>query len=225
MTSMKSDFWKRAFEEAANREFADIPDGKDIEYAFSEKFERRMDALIRKQKSSYWKYVNTAGKRVAVACVLVMVLFTTACGHPAVREAVVDFVIEVYETFSRYTFEGSTTDEITVEYHLGMVPEGFEPVEELIDSVAVYYKYQNVNGDTIEFTQGITEGTTKDFDVEYTTSSELTVGEKSVTVFEQGTAKVAIWIKDGYVFDISCVGDIDWETIQRMIEGVKVENS
>ena len=58
---MSREEFKAAFREVVSSEFAQIPTDEDsIDFTFSEKFIKRMDKLIRAQRKSYYKFINTA---------------------------------------------------------------------------------------------------------------------------------------------------------------------
>lgn len=126
MAMSRSDF-NNALREAVSSEFTDIPtDESSINYTFSERFIKKMDKLIRSQKKVYYNFINTVSKRVAIIFLVVVTLFTTACSVKAIREPIVNFIKQVYEAFTHYSFEGETTDKITREYFIDEIPKGFE---------------------------------------------------------------------------------------------------
>lgn len=72
-------------------------------HTFSPRFERKMSALISRRKKPYYYLVNTVGKQVAVVIlVILLTLSGTVFSVKALREPVVNFFIEIYETFLRY---------------------------------------------------------------------------------------------------------------------------
>lgn len=110
MAMSKTDF-KNAFREVVSSEFAHIPtDESSIDFTFSERFNKRMEKLIRSQKKVYYNFVNTAYKRVAILCVILLTMLTTACSVKAIREPIVNFIKQVYESFTHYSYDGDTTE-------------------------------------------------------------------------------------------------------------------
>ena len=76
--SICKDQFINALGDVVSKEFKDIPYNEgDIEYSFSRKFNLKMQKLIKNQKKSYWKLVNTASKRVAIVCIAIISLL---CG-------------------------------------------------------------------------------------------------------------------------------------------------
>ena len=112
---MSKDDFKRAFREVVSSEFANIPlDENNIDITFSEKFNKKMEKLIKSQRKSYYILINTVGKRVAILFVAIITLFTASMSVKAIREPVINFIIEVYESFTKYFFEGETAEKIDI---------------------------------------------------------------------------------------------------------------
>ena len=152
--SMSREEFKAAFREVISSEFAHIPtDESSIDFTFSEKFIKRMDKLIRAQKKSYYKFINTAGKRVAVIFAAIITLFTASLSVKAIREPVVRFIKQIYETFTHYTFEGDTVDVITKEFNLNIVPDGFIETDRIANEISITKIYENNSGNSFELVQ------------------------------------------------------------------------
>ena len=82
---------------------ATLPTEEELEkISFSERFERRMEKLIRRQRRFYYAWIDTVGKRVAwIAVGLLACLTVTTFSVDAIREPVAKFMVETYEKFSR----------------------------------------------------------------------------------------------------------------------------
>ena len=189
---MSREEFKAAFREVISSEFAQIPTDEDsIDFTFSEKFIKRMDKLIRAQKKSYYKFINTAGKRVAVIFAAIITLFTASLSVKAIREPVVRFIKQIYETFTHYTFEGDTVDVITKEFNLNIVPDGFIETDRIANEISITKIY------------------------------EIIVTGITVDLYESEYIKTALWTKDGYMFNLTCYGDITLDTIETIISNIK----
>ena len=69
---------------------------KEYSHSFSEEFEKRMNTLIKSQKSIL-RLVNTTGKKVAsVVLALLIITASTVFGVSAIREPVVKAIKEFY---------------------------------------------------------------------------------------------------------------------------------
>lgn len=221
--SMSREEFKAAFREVVSSEFAQIPTDEDsIDFTFSEKFIKRMDKLIRAQRKSYYKFINTAAKRAAVIFAAIITLFTASLSVKAIREPVVKFIKQVYETFIHYTFEGDTVEIITKEYTITQMLDGYEQFDKLTSENTIATTYKNKLGDTIIFTQMTTE-----YSIGYFVDNESgeqyteTVDDIEIEFKEWYDTKTAIWANDGYVFSIDCIGNISFEDIKQIIRTIK----
>ena len=221
--SMSREEFKAAFREVVSSEFAHIPtDESSIDFTFSEKFIKRMDKLIRAQRKSYYKFINTTAKRAAVIFAAIITLFTASLSVKAIREPVVKFIKQVYETFIHYTFEGDTVEIITKEYTITQMLDGYEQFDKLTSENTIATTYKNKLGDTIIFTQMTTE-----YSIGYFVDNESgeqyteTVDDIEIEFKEWYDTKTAIWANDGYVFSIDCIGNISFEDIKQIIRTIK----
>ena len=221
MAISKAEF-KNAFREVMAREYEEIPEEENsIAYCFSERFEKRMEKLIRSQKKSYWCYVNTAGKRVAVAALICLMLFTTACGIKPVREEMFSFFTKVFDTFVQYFFEGDTSNVITYEYQIKELPEGFVQTDYFRTDFSITTIYENQEGNKIELDQSATQNIAITFDAETRGYRNYSEGELKVDIYIGEGIKQAVWVKDTYMFVMSVYGEFDIELMKKMILNVE----
>lgn len=211
----------QVFREALMSEFADIPCEEQISFVFSEKFEQKMKKLIVRQKKSYWKYVNTAKKRVAIAVISLLSVLMMAMSNEEVRASMLQWCENVYQEYIHYYFEGGTTRVIEHEYQLTMIPEGFEKVYELKDQETIVSGYENASGDYIQLEQYVTEDFETYIDNEKGKWSTVTIGDKEVKLCEHIDLMAAMWIEDGYYMVLVYHGCDDVEIIKEIVENVK----
>lgn len=221
MAMSKTDF-KNAFREVVSSEFAHIPtDESSIDFTFSERFNKRMEKLIRSQKKVYYNFVNTAYKRVAILCVILLTMLTTACSVKAIREPIVNFIKQVYESFTHYSYDGDTTEKITKEYTIKL-PDDFKQTNETKNNSLISKEYINDSGDIIEFKQMTTDHSTGYFvDNENGNIETKTVNGIEIEFKERYNTKSAIWTQNGYVFAIDCYGNISDDTIRQIIKSLE----
>lgn len=215
--------FKEAFREVISSEFSHIPKNEDeIEYEFSERFNKRMTKLINSQKKAYYYLINTAAKRVAIIFVLILTMFTAAFSVKAIREPIIKFVKQIYETFIHYSVEGETIDKITEEYSLTYVPEGFKQTDIVQDEYSIITFYENSSRNTIAFSQMTTKTHSGHFvDNESGNIHSEIVDGILVEFKEWHQNKTVLWINNGYVFSIECIGDISFEEIKEMITSLE----
>ena len=222
MAISKAEF-KQAFREVASLEFSHIPqDEKSINYKFSDRFNNRMEKLIKAQRKPYWKFISTTSKRAAVIFVAILTLFTAAISVKAIREPIIKFIKQVYESFTQYSFDGDTVETINKEYTITKMLDGYELIDKLTSDNTIATTYKNELGDTIIFTQMTTEYSTGYLvDNESGEQYTETVDSIEIDFKEWYDTKTAIWANDGYVFSIDCIGNISFEDIKQIIRTIK----
>lgn len=222
MAISKAEF-KQAFREVASLEFSHIPqDEKSINYKFSDRFNNRMEKLIKAQRKPYWKFISTTSKRAAVIFVAILTLFTAAFSVKAIREPIIKFIKQVYESFTQYSFDGDTVETINKEYTITKMLDGYELIDKLTSDNTIATTYKNELGDTIIFTQMTTEYSTGYLvDNESGEQYTETVDGIEIDFKEWYDTKTAIWANDGYVFSIDCIGNISFEDIKQIIRTIK----
>ena len=212
-----------AIRKAVSLEFEHIPkNDSEIEYTFSLPFMKRMAKLFRNQEKAYWKYVNTAGKRVAVAILAATLLFATACSFKPIREPVIRFFTEVYETFTAYFLEGESEKRaIEKEYVLEPAPEGFTEVSKISDRAAVITEYENQNGARIRITQSLADGVKLNLDTERDGVRREVIEGIEVVIIEFENRKQIVYTIDQYCIQVSLTGEFDEEAIRQIIRNLK----
>lgn len=218
---------QKAFREAASFEFAEIPrDDMQIQYEFSAAFEAQMERLLQKEKKFTWRLVNTAAKRAAVAIAVCMVLILTACSVPAIREPIIEFIIETFDIDMRYSYDNNAPDIIETKYHLSVVPNGFSETKTYTEDSYSRIDYEDENGNLFYVVQN-TETTFLSVDTEHTTHQVLDVDGREVNLhiseFDNVPDRVivAVWIEDGYFFKVCAVGIFDEQTVIEIVSNVK----
>ncbi len=211
----------QAFREAAMAEFIDVPGETQIAFVFSDKFEQKMRKLIARQRKSYWKYVNTAAKRVAVIAILVLSIAMMALSNEEVRASMLQWCKDVYKEYIYHYFEGDTTKEIEHKYQLSVIPEGFEVVYEYAGTEHVVTCYEDEEGNYIMFSQWTTEDFGIYVDNEKGEWSTIIINNHEVKLFDYTVQKGAMWIEDGYYMLLEYHGCDDMEIIKEMVETVR----
>lgn len=220
---MSKDDFKKAFREAISSEFSQIPCDEDsIDFTFSERFNKKMSKLIKSQRKSYYFLINTASKRVAVLLLAVLTLFTASMSIKAIREPVVKFIVEVYESFTRYFFEGDTADEIDKEYTITKLPIGYSETNKFKGRNSITTIYEDENGNKIEFIQGISNNTEFNLDFEHSNVQTIYIDNEKIELYEWDEMSCAFWTKDGYVFNLIYNPDsVTTSEIEKVISNIK----
>ena len=220
--AMSKDEFKNAFREVIAAEFSHIPCDEDsIYYTFSERFNKKMNKLIKAQRKPYYFLINTAAKKVAVYFVIFATLITASMSVKAIREPVVNFIVEVYENFTRYFFDGDTADNIKKKYEISELPKGFSRFNTMETDTDFTVIYQGSENNSIIFTQSTTENKIFDIDNQKETPKIEKVNGIEIYIYTYEKDKFIFWSDNGYFFQITAYGDIDEETLIKMIKSIK----
>ena len=209
---------KEAFRQVASEEFSSIPlSDRGISYEFSASFLKRMQKLFRSQKKPYWKLVNTGFKRFAVAILAAVMLLASACSFKEVRDSILEFIGNVYETFAEFWFEGNTVDRTTKAYELASPPEGFWETERVKTPTMFFVEYTNEAGETIGILQMITDEAAIHFDIENGNMHREMIDGNEVIFFVSEKKQKAAYIKDGYCIEITWSAGVEIPQIKDII--------
>lgn len=196
---------------------------------FSEKFEKKMQNLIKWQKRPVWNFINTAGKRAAVILVVLGVCIAASMSIKAVREPVVQLVIEAYEKFSSIFIQGDNSVGtapaiIETKYTLGIIPEGYTLTEMDISYTKALYKWINKQEDYIIFSQGILNAQLV-IDTEDSQYTKISVGCYEGIYYEKNSLSSIIWHNEDYSFRLICPTSISIDEMIAIAESASPTDS
>lgn len=130
--------------------FSDVPSEDEITLIPSERFMKRVDKLVSAQKHSYWKYVNSVGKKVAIIVLAFLTLFGSVLSVKAIREPVFQFISETWDSFTRlFTSEtintASSETEIKTVFTIpaSLIPDGFSETSHSNDLSSCFTVWNN----------------------------------------------------------------------------------
>ncbi|MBQ2580126.1 MAG: DUF4367 domain-containing protein [Ruminococcus sp.] len=192
------------------------------EHIFSQKHEKKMQRLFKRQRKPYFKLVCTAGRRAVCIAAALVIVSASAMSVKAVRETIFDFITSVFSDHQVITADSDSCSgypsTIKEEYRITKLPEGFEQQYYNKTDTRVDIPYYSTSS-RILFTQF-----TKDsFRIIFTDDAKAqeytdTDGQKyQIVVTECET--VYIWDNGRYVFMVS--GDLDKETMLELCRSVK----
>ena len=124
------------------------------EHEFSKGFERKMNKLLRTQRRSpsLNRFISVS-KRIAAILLIISIGFGTVIAvSPTARAAVINWVMEWYDTHISYRFFGESTWDEMPSYNITKLPNGYKKVEEIrkiMDTVIIMY--ENEDEDMIYF--------------------------------------------------------------------------
>lgn len=150
---------REAFDIYCQRRCAEFPTPQEVAHiTFSPEFEERMYRVIRRQKYGYYVLFGNVKRQVAsVLLMLLAGLTVTTFSVRALREPVVRFITEVFETFTSVLFvddePGAYTEEMKTVVP-AYIPEGYVVESETKMDATYRVVYGNVDtGVEIMYTQ------------------------------------------------------------------------
>lgn len=163
-------------------------------------------------------------RQVAVAILIVVLFFTTACGVKAFREAISEFFIGLGNGSYDFYLEYDNHDTIEQRYGFVTYPEGFEEISDEVSETSAILELQNAEGDTIVLSQVCGTGGLS-VDSEQGEIEIFDVNGIEVMLYTMGRNHVAFWVNDSYNFTFAYYGDTDTQSIQELIKMIEpVEN-
>lgn len=210
-----------AFRQVASEEFAHIPDEYEIEYEFSEKFNLKMEKFLKK-KIVVNSYTFSKTKRTVYALLLAgLMLFAGLISVSAIREPIVNFIIEKYESFIEFTFSGDTSKQISHEYNFAYLPYGFSEIVYQVSEGAVYKEFLNEETQAIiSLYQTVTDENKINLDNQQGEIITRTVDGKDVYIYKHKTNGYlqANWISETYSLILTYHGSISEEELVELIK-------
>ncbi len=194
---------KNLLEKCFEIEFSDIPPENEINYEFSEKFKNNMDKHINRIGKPYFKLINTTAKRIAVVAACVVLIVASLLSVSAVREKLVEFFYQVFDTYTSAVIDEDENSEIIeVYYTISNIPDGFSNVLTDAHGNILSVIWENSNKEPILLAQRLAKDSVM-LDSEDSTVEEKTVNETPCLFIEQGLEYIYYWEFDGYSFTLN----------------------
>ena len=211
---------KCALLQAKSAEMASVVPDSMIEYNFSEKFEKEMNALIEKMRQKTIGFNKRTIAILIAAVILVSLLFTLAVAGEELYNFFVNITGQETVFFTPQNEENPSS--IVVEYYPQYIPDGFEIVSETSNIGKIKYKYSS-NETEITFCQMVANNSSHGMNTEDAERHTISIGDCAVhyVYMEQFNAYDFLWFEHGYMFSLLCVGDIDFEEAVKIIENVE----
>ncbi len=196
-------------------EFCDVPNEDDIEYEFSKNYLKAKEKLLKKLDRSYWKYINTAAKKVAVILFALVIAFSSLMTVDAFRETVLDFIVTIYKTFTQ--LEASTNEEKQIKkfYSIMEIPTEYSPIIRNFNDAIGHQTWSN-NYKQITLSQNLSH-TSNQFDSEHGELIEAEINNTSCLVCQDNNYLFCYWEFDGYRFELIYPIDLGEEFMSEVV--------
>lgn len=227
MNSIANENFKKALYDALIHEYVTVMrTADDTVHEFSPKFESKMRKLIKRRNKPYYSIINTFGKRVAcVAVIILLASSITVMSVEALRNAVADFFVSIYEKFSTIQFINEDTHvPLTLEDTYGIVYDlgEYEIINEEKTDTSYWITY-NKDDIIIEFQQYTKNDYDKNINTENTMITTIDInGHEAVYFIDNQNYHHIIFDNDYYIIDI--MSNVDKSVFLDIVESVqKVE--
>ncbi len=201
-----------------NLEFAYIPDAGEINYSFSEEYIRNKERLVKNLGRPYWKYINTVAKKAAVFIFALIIAFSSLMTVDAFRERLVNFVYEIYCTFTEILSNTTKpSSDIKVHYTIKNVPDQYHKNlfnEDSTKRVLSYWINEAENYIMLTQTK-LTD--TNQFNSEYGSLNETIINKTPCLTCKTGTDYFCYWEFDGYRFELVYPLDLGEEFMSEVV--------
>ncbi len=220
MNQSQNEVLRKAFLEAQMRRLNDIEARAPSDVAFSPAFEQKMEKLIRRQKRWYWNYTNTPGERACAVLVSLVLVLSMCLSVSALREAIGNFFVDVYDSFVRI-FPNDTSDDapesIEIVYTFASLPDGYVMTEQIVTNIYAKTKWNQGEKEILLIQNPIFEDMFVDADIEVDQAEIITLGEWSVYYTAEHQNRNFIWVTNEYLYRLKCSESIELEMALDMI--------
>lgn len=214
----------KAFLEVERADNSKLKSEDEIDWDFSEKFEKSMNRLISKNNHIRLSTRKHIRKGLLAAIVAIIVMFTGLMSVSATRTPFIEFVKKILPQFNEVTLSEESTppvDRIETEYTLTDLPDGFEITEYQKYELGILTTWINNNGDEVTFSQNIIDTNfTIDNEHNYT---ELLINGYTAYFVEDESGALIRWTDGNYWFTLSVSNNLSNEII-ALAENISEKN-
>lgn len=197
-------------------EFSYVPEENEIEHAFSEKYLKAIERILNKLDRSYWKYVNTVAKKVAVIIVTLIIAFSSLMTVDAFRETVFDFIVTVYKNFTQIGQNIEKKEHIKSYYSLYNLPMGYAKEFANCGEAVFSQLWSNVHSGSISLNQ-VALHISNLFNSEHGELREAIVNNTPCFICQDNNYFFCYWEFDGYRFELIYPVDLGEEFMSEVV--------
>lgn len=222
---MNDSKFKKALFDALSPEYEKILSEQKEEHDFSSKFNKDMQKLVKRRKKTYYKLINTFGKRVACVAVIFFIASSiTVMSVDAFRNTVANFFVDVYEKFSTVQPEEKNNAPTTIEdiyeitYDLSEYTIDYEDYTEYSRNISY------INGEiSIDFQQYTKEMYDENINTEGADISTININDNEAMYFHDNHQyDCLIWDNGDYILVIySNIGKDELISIAKSVQKVE----
>lgn len=207
-----------------------LPKDKTLEKInFTDKFENKMQKLIKTEKKPYYIMINTVGKRVACIIIAVLVSFTAMMSIEAIRRPFIEYIVNTFEKYSAVYFKNNSqiTPETFETYAPEYIPQGYKEVkrEGTAEFMYNYVTYSDNKGNILDFQQDISIGSVS-INTEGVEIEKLYINNTESIYYENLGVQTVLFADGNYSHLIRCYENtLSKEELIKIAESIKPEKN
>lgn len=208
----------QAFIEVLNERVPDLSDIPD--HDFSERFEKKMDRLIRREAAHPWAVSHTLARNLIAAAIVIILLFSLCMSVSAIRNAIFKFFREHFETYDVVYFETPAKEIIEQDYVITELPDGFVLKEETKSPISIVRLFENESGASIYLDQELSLVYGSEIDNERSEYISIEIDGHGVFVSTEVNNVMFFWEQNRYILFLC----LNWENVS-VEDAVKIFRS
>lgn len=199
-----------------------LPKEEELSHKFSKDFEKKMDKLIKEQKSTpFMRSFVIYGKRAAaIFLIIAAISFAATMSVEAYRVRFFEVITEVWEEFTSIRFESEeeVIDGKLIAINPEYIPETFSILEETLSDYVNKIIYVNMIDEEIIYEQRLISDGEIIFDTEGVEVKTMNIGDQTINFFTNKGLSQIYWNDDLYRYRFSST--IDMEEIIKMTKSI-----
>jgi hypothetical protein len=161
-------------------------------------------------------------KKILYAAIAALVAISLAMSVSAIREPIINFFVEIYDSFISIFVDAPAPASIAIEekYELGYLPEGFELVEEKEWNSSNEKMYSDGNKQIkfVQLSYSSELGVEIALDNNESNAKYIDINGNSIVYTQKNNSTTLVWIKDDYVFKLVFNFEITKDEWIRIVE-------
>lgn len=225
MNLYRNDNLQAAFDLYVRQQDALLPTEEELSsVTLSPEFHARMAKLLARRKRGYYHMFGTWGRRVASILIALLIATTTVTfSVKALREKVIEFFTEVFDTHTAVTFVDDTPDvpdEITFEPRKpSYIPEGYVIEQEMSSPTVCAIFYVDETGNKIRYRQHRKENGELQMDTEEIQHERIVINGCAGIVYSNKEVVTIFFLDDKYAY--TCSASCELEELIKIVESIQ----
>ena len=212
-------------------EYAHVPEETQIDYTFSQRFEKWAKMLIAETDRLTKHRLSKTVKLIIIVAAIIALLAACAVAIPAIREGLVDFFLTEKSDHYGITFDPAQAayapDQVDKYITPSYVPEGFELILDDKSFAAVVLAWTNEKGEIISYNQvALRKDATQDdwigFNSEGVERSSAIICGYKVEILQDVDMYTVIWTDNKYLYFMEISNTVDLAVFEKMLSSMMI---